>query len=264
MTLELNDKNFSIRQIANSGQCFRIDNIEGNIFQVIAYNEKLYIEEIDKYTHIFHCNSEEYDNIWSEYFDMNRNYDNIKQNIRQTNDEYLINAIDYGYGIRILKQDVFEMIISYIISQQNNISRIKGIIKKLCEPYDDVFPGPEILSKYSIEDFKNLGTGYRAEYLFEISDAIFNNEFDINFLKTLSYQESIKYLMNFKGIGLKVANCIALYGLNHIDAFPIDVWMKRIIDKYYDGKFDISRFEGYQGIVQQYMFFYERSKSKRS
>ena len=171
----------------------------------------------------------------------------------------MIKAIDFGYGIRILRQDLWETIVSFIISQRNNIARIRGIIDRLCRPFDDVFPSPTLLKDYSEDDFKMLGLGYRAKYIVSLVKAVLNGELDLDYLKTLSTQETMKYLQKFNGIGSKVANCIALFSLHKIDAFPIDVWIKRIIDTHYNGEFPIEKYAPFAGIVQQYMFFYARS-----
>ncbi|MDR0942191.1 MAG: hypothetical protein LBM19_01055 [Holosporales bacterium] len=249
---------FSIEQIANSGQCFRINKTE-NAWQVIALGKVLEIQQVDKNSCAFNCSKEEYENIWTNYFDLNRNYNEIKKAILETKDAYLIKAVEYGYGLRILKQDAWEIIVSFIISQRNNIPRIKNTIKKLCVPYGAFFPWASDLAKHTEKDFKSMGLGYRAKYLVDIVKAVNSGDFDIEYLKKLSYQDAIKYMKQFNGIGDKVANCIALFGLHKIEAFPRDVWINRIIENQYNGKFNIKRFAGYAGIVQQYMFFYQRS-----
>lgn len=255
ITLQLPD--FSIEQIANSGQCFRI-NKRDEKWEAIAWGKLLYIQQIDKLTHIFHCSEEEYMNIWMDYFDLKTDYGIIKRKILKTGDDYLIKASEYGYGIRILKQDLWEMIVSYILSQRNNIPRIKKAITMLCEPYGYKFPTINDLKNYKLQDFIKIGAGYRSQYLIDICDI------NLEYLRSLEYNEALLYLKQFNGIGDKVANCIALFGLYHIDAFPRDVWINRTISERYNNNFDIAKFEGYAGIVQQYMFFYERSLPGKS
>ena len=255
-------ENFSIAQIANSGQCFRINPLpcsDGNLWTVSALGKILQIKAISNNEYIFNCSEEEYYNAWMDYFDLARDYGNIQQKILSFNDPFLSAAAIYGSGIRILKQDLWEVIISFIISQRNSIKRIQHILQKLCRPWDGIFPPPEALADYDEQKFTELGVGYRARYLTNIVRAANDGALDLNFLKTLDTPSAIDYLRQFHGIGTKVANCIVLYGLHHMDAFPIDIWMRRIIDKYYGGNFDYHKFSQYAGLVQQYMFFYERN-----
>lgn len=253
---------FSIEQIANSGQCFRIGKTTEGKWRVQAFGKILEIQQLDEKTFIFDCEIDEYEKVWFEYFDLSRDYGEIKNNIMCCDDDYLIKAILYGYGIRVLKQELWEVIISFIISQRNNIPRIKAIIERLCKPHNGHFPSPEDLARCSQEELKAAGLGYRAEYISGVSRAVLDRRFDQDMLKQMGHDESILYLKQFKGIGDKVAHCISLYGLHNMGAFPQDVWIKRIIDRQYKGNFDISRFQGYAGIIQQYMFFYERFISK--
>lgn len=251
---------FSIEQIANSGQCFRLNQIsEKNTWQVIALGKILKIRQAPRSEEVyFNCSEEEFESIWTEYFDLKRDYGVIKDLIISQKDPYLEAAVCYGYGLRMLKQDLWEMIISAITSQQNNISRIKQLIEKLCNPF---FPSAAELASHSEEFFKNLGFGYRAKYILKVARAVENGSLDLKILRQLSCSEAVKYLKIFPGIGEKVANCIALFGLHLVEAFPVDVWIKRIMDTRYRGRFDTSRFEGFAGIVQQYMFYYERNNN---
>ncbi|MDR3180142.1 MAG: hypothetical protein LBT70_04585 [Holosporaceae bacterium] len=261
--IKIRPADFNLHQIENSGQCFRISEISANVWEVHAFNKRLLIrQEGERHDYVFECSSEEFRKIWFDYFDMGRDYGKIKSNLRAIGDPYLTAAVDYGYGIRILRQDLWETIVTFLISQQNNISRIKNTIVKLCRPYDDRFPTPDLLSKYTENDFLALGLGYRAKYLQNIVKAVRENNLNLRELKTMNSFEAINFLKSFRGIGDKVANCIALFGLHKVDAFPIDVWIKRIIDERYGGNFDKTRFSEYAGIVQQYMFFYRRNSGK--
>jgi len=256
--VEISTPDFDIEQIANSGQCFRVSKISSDLWQVMAFDRALQIQK-EGQRHVFKCSTEEFNAIWFHYFDMQRNYGRIKESIRATGDPYLIAAVNYGHGIRILKQDLWEIIVTFLISQQNNIPRIKSIIGKLCFRYENRFPTPDMLSDYTEKDFISLGLGYRAKYLKNIVAAVMNNELNLKRLRDMNYGGAVKFLKRFDGIGDKVANCIALFGLHKVEAFPIDVWIKRIIDEQYAGSFDLSRFSGYAGIVQQYMFFYQKN-----
>lgn len=255
---------FSISQIAHSGQCFRINEInQSKVWQVIAFGKLLKIQQQENNIVYFDCSAEDFSEIWVDYFDLKRDYNKIKNIIFKLNDPYLIEAIKYGHGLRMLRQDLWEMIITSIITQQNNIPRIKSIIERLCAPYGLNFPSADILASFTEEHYKQLGLGYRAKYILDVARAVDNNQLNLNKLEKMTYKEAIKYLKQFPGIGDKVANCIALFGLHKTEAFPEDVWIKRIIKEQYGSKFDISYFQEYAGIVQQYMFFYERNKNKR-
>ncbi len=249
---------FCIEQIANSGQCFRITQESANLWKVMAFRQVLYIRCIKQGIYEFDCSPEDYRDIWENYFDLKRNYASIKKRILELDDPYLKMAVEYGFGIRVLKQDLWEVIISFMISQHNSIPKIRGIISKLCEPFDGVFPLPHWLRCYEEDDFAKLGLGYRSQYLSSLVRSVADGRFDLERLKKMQYPEAIEYLKKFKGIGDKVANCIALYGLHLMEAFPMDVWIKRVIQDKYNGFLDISKFDGYAGIVQQYMFCYER------
>ncbi len=255
---------FSISQIAHSGQCFRINEInKTGIWQVIAFGKLLKIKQQENNIVYFDCSAEDFSEIWVDYFDLKRDYCEIKNIIYELRDPYLIKAIEFGYGLRMLKQDLWEMIVTSITTQQNNIPRIKNIIERLCKPYGLNFPSAAILASFTEEYYKQLGLGYRSKYILNIARAVSSNQLNLNELKKMTCEAAIKYLKNFSGIGDKVANCIALFGLHKTEAFPKDVWIKRIIKEHYGNKFDISYFQKYAGIVQQYMFFYERNKNKK-
>ena len=252
-------EDFDIEQIANSGQCFRMTKIAPSKWMIKAFGKILYINKKNMNKYVFDCTEEEYINIWHNYFDLGTDYSKYKKIIRSSGDKYLIDAINFGYGIRILRQDLWETIVSFIISQQNNITRIKGIIERLCCSFGDDFPSPALLKDYSEDDFRKLGLGYRAKYIVSLVKAVFDGQLNLDYIKTLATTDALAYLQKFHGIGSKVSNCIALFSLHKFDAFPQDVWIKRIIEKHYAGKFPIDKYATFAGIVQQYMFFYERS-----
>lgn len=260
ITKELKD--FDIAQIATSGQCFRFSQIEPKTWKLQALQKTLNIEQVSRNVYKFSCSESEFQNVWHNYFDLQTDYGAIKEFVKQLHDSYLAAAVNYGYGIRILRQDLWEMIVSYIISQQNNIKRISNTINKICSSFSGTFPSPLQLSAFTEQDFIKLGLGYRAPYIIEITKSVLNGKLDLAKLQQMNTAEAISYLKQFKGIGDKVANCIALFGLYKIDAFPIDTWISRIIEKEYSGHFDIDRIQPYAGIIQQYMFFYQRSLNK--
>lgn len=262
--MEIKVEDFCIEQIANSGQCFRMEQDKFGIWHIKALGKHLKISKINNDTYEFDTSKKDFENVWFEYFDMSRDYKAIKKAILNSGDPYLIAASNYGYGIRVLKQDPWEATVSFIISQRNNITRIKNIINNLCKSNNNDFPSPEILSCYSEKELQNYGLGYRADYISKIAKAVIKKELSFEELRLMNYEESVKYLKKFKGIGEKVANCIALFGLHKVEAFPIDTWIQYIINNQYHGQFDVGRFAGHAGIIQQYMFFYQRYLGKYS
>jgi len=267
----IHSKNFNIKQIAQSGQCFRMNPIDNDSYSLIAYGRYLILTQIDEETIELSCSEEEYSDVWEDYFDMRYDYDCIVQKLQAGTDDFLRKASEYGRGIRILRQESFEAAISFIISQNKNIPAIKSCIEAICEQYGErrvsswssevtyyTFPTPQALATASREDLRKLKTGYRDEYIIKASQAFLSCEVDLENLKTSDCDCTIKALKSIHGIGDKVANCIALYGLHHIEVFPVDVWIKRILKEIYNDEFDQSKYEGYAGIVQQYMFYYMR------
>jgi N-glycosylase/DNA lyase len=240
-------------------------------FSLIAYGRYLELLQISEDTVELSCTEEEYEQVWKDYFDLEYDYNSIIENLHKGSDNFLKEAAEYGKGIRILKQEPFEMIISYIISQNKNIPAIKNCIEAICRRYGEmkrsedcgdieyyIFPSPEILALASNEDLRALKTGYRDAYIIKAAQAVAYGEVELNHLKESSYEEAVKALKSIHGIGEKVANCISLYGLHHIEVFPIDVWIARVLNEIYNNDFHQELYEGYAGIIQQYMFYYMR------
>ena len=272
-----NIKNFDLEQIADSGQCFRWRKIDEGKYLIPAYDHIVTVAQSgEKFE--FSCTEAEYQIIWKHYFDLELDYGKIIAAIDK-NDTFLKKAAEYGSGIRILNQELWEMIISYIISQNNNIPRIKKGIEAVCDRYNAVickdeqdnlekteneiygFPHlTDIEKNGGRQSLSELGLGYRDEYIWLMCEYEHENKVFFDNLRKCDYEQSMKMLMEHKGIGRKVANCISLFGLHHLDACPIDVWMKKIIDEEYGGIQPKWMSDRYAGIYQQYAFFYKRSK----
>ena len=217
-----------------------------------------------------------------EYFNLDTNYAFIKNNLSKI-DKFLSTSIEYGSGIRILKQDIWECIISFIISANNNIPRIKKTIEKLSAKYGNpitwgnntyyTFPTPEELSKASIQDLRDLGLGFRDKRVYETTEMILNKEVNIDLLKNVADVNIIREeLMRLPGVGEKVADCILLFGFNRFEVFPVDVWVRRVMNDLYIKKLDetkVSKTELQElarnkygklaGLAQQYLFYWRRS-----
>lgn len=202
------------------------------------------------------------DTVWLKYFDFDKDYAQICNTLKQ--DELLASTVDEYYGIRVLNQDSWEALCSFVISQQNNIKRIKGIINRLCREYGEEvcegfysFPSAQRLSELRVDDFEALGMGYRAKYLERLSKDVACGRIDLKKIKALSLEDARKELLNIFGVGIKVADCALLFGFGFYDAFPIDVWMKRVMEFYPNGLPEC--FNGIGGIAQQYLFHWARN-----
>lgn len=248
------------------GQAFRWVKEKDGSFSGVASGVYLNISKIGEDTFLLKDTSEnDFENIWRKYFDFDRDYVKICETLKE--DKLLASTIDEYYGIRILNQDSWEALCSFVISQQNNIKRIKGIIERLCEKYGQEvkkgfysFPSAKRLSKLSVEDFEELGTGYRAKYLEKLAKGVASGEIDLEKIKNLPLDNARKELLNIYGVGIKVANCALLFGFGFYDAFPVDVWMKRVMEYYPDGL--PKCFDGIGGIAQQYLFHWARNNLK--
>ena len=254
---------FDPQEIAGSGQCFRWKDAGTDTVKVIAFGKCLEIVKSgDSFE--FDCTEGDWKNVWAPYFDLSTDYCGIETLIRKSGDAHLLESFESGRGIRILRQDLWEVIISFLISQNNNISRIKGSIEALCreagikigDSGEYAFPGPSDLNPEIFERV-NMGLGYRVPYLKEMYEFAGEHPEWLESLKTMNYTEARAELLKRKGIGPKVADCICLFGLHHIDAFPIDTHVKQLLARYYPKGFNHEYFKGVAGVIQQYLFYYE-------
>lgn len=254
----------------NCGQAFRWNKDSKNNWIGVVDKEIWILRQYENYivTNIKSSNKEKL--IY--YFNLDMNYtDEIS---KLDLDAYAKRAYECGKGIHILRQDLFETMITFLMSQFNSMHNIRLIVEKLSARYgnklvekrlDDeivryTFPTLEQLSKCSYDDFMNCSIGLRTNYLISMINYLKGNYNILNYLKSCNYNNAISALKKFDGIGDKVANCIALFSLHHVEAFPIDVHIKRIINEEYSGSIDISRYEQYAGIIQQYMYYYRAFK----
>lgn len=269
-------EHFNIKHIFECGQCFRWNAEEDGSYTGIAHKKILNIKEEGNKIVFNNTNKEDFDKIWMGYFDLYRDYGQIKNDI--STDEMMEKAISFGSGIRILNQELWETIVSFIISSNNNIPRIKKSIEMICGRYGDfigeykgekryAFPAAEQLKDLDVEDLKACNTGYRAGYIIDTAMLFHNESFLLKYFDELNSQSSLKVLTKFSGVGPKVAHCINIFALGKRDAFPIDVWIKRIVEHLYFGKvvkpeiiqdFAQKKFGVNAGYAQQYLFYYAR------
>ena len=257
------------------GQCCRFDpvSIYGNKFEYggVAYGKYVVFAQNSPYElKIYGTNAEEYFSLWRSYLALDMDYEVINSHVIAVSDSnHMSNAVEYGSGIRILRQEPWECVCSFIISQNNNIPRIKKIINALCEKYGDkieqggstyyAFPTAKALYEAGEEAIFALKTGFRAKYIIDASYKISNGEIDLNYiLKEENYDTCVDVLCKIKGVGLKVASCALLFGFGKTEAFPIDVWMKCALENHFPNGLDINALGKHAGIAQQYLFYYER------
>lgn len=254
-------EHFSLPETLDCGQAFRWEERDG-FWQGVAFEKFLKLKKNDDGTIIlFNTTEQDFKNIWIDYFDLNRDYNEIITAV--SNNEILKTACEYGKGIRVLNQEPWETLCSFIISQNNNIKRIKGIISRLCENFGEekhgyyTFPTAEKIASLSLEDLSVLRSGFRAKYILDAAIKIQNGEVNLNTLKEMPVDLAREELMKIKGVGPKVADCALLFSHKHIEAFPKDVWIKRAMEKLFGGELPQEAVK-YAGIIQQYIFFYAR------
>lgn len=253
---------FDLPHTLDCGQAFRWEEGKNGRWRGVAYGKILELQRLENGTVVLYNTDEaEFESIWRHYFDLDRDYGSIIKIISEN--EALKKAAEYSYGIRILNQEPWETLCSFIISQNNNIKRIKGIISRLCENFGEdiggfyTFPTAEKISKLTLDDLSVLRSGFRAKYILDAANKVASGEISLDALKKPSTDDARDILMQIKGVGPKVADCVLLFSLEHLDAFPKDVWIKRATEALFGGELpECAR--PYAGIAQQYIFFYAR------
>lgn len=276
-----NCKSFKSKDIFECGQCFRWNENEDNTYTGIFKGNVINVEEKEDEI-IFKGICNKYiKEIVEEYFDLSRNYEEIKERLSKIDDN-LKTSVGYGQGIRILNQDLWETIMSFIISANNNIPRIKGIIERISAKYGKAleyngkiyhaFPTPEELRNVSIKEYRDLGAGFRDKYLYQTVQDVLNGNIDLEELHTQDTENVRKELLKLQGVGPKVADCILLFStLKRFEVFPIDVWVRRVMNELYINKENEEsvnkkeinelaekKFGNIAGLAQQYLFYWKR------
>lgn len=255
------DDDLDLGLCLDCGQAFRWKQDENGCWSGVAFSKKLRVSQNADTITFYDTTPEVFESVWSDYFDLKRNYKSIVESYTEEN---IKTACAKYPGIRILKQDEWEAICSFIISANNNIPRIKGIIERLCENFGEdldgaySFPTAQRLSTLTVEDLAPLRAGFRAKYIIDAAQKIASGEVSIEKIKTLPLNDAKAELLKIKGVGEKVAQCALLYGFGRVEAFPVDVWVKRILEELYpDGLPQCM--DGTQGIAQQYLFHWRRN-----
>lgn len=267
-----NIKDFDLDHIFDCGQCFRWEKEKDGSYTGIAFGKpvNMSFDASSQTLTIDNCNQEDFVTIWSRYLHLDRDYGTIKASLA-ARDPIMQEAIEYGQGIRLLRQELWETIVSFVISQNNNIPRIKGCIDKLCCLFGQYageyrgrkwynIPTPEVMAGLTEEDLAPVKLGYRAKYLISVAQSVLSK----------GLPADSKQVLDLKGVGPKVASCITLFGMGMYDSFPVDVWMARVMHQLYGldennrpaiEKYAREHFGELGGFAQQYLFYYIRSKS---
>lgn len=280
-----NQDSFHITHIFECGQCFRWNRVDDKNYIGVIKGAVVNVKQENNKLVFTGKSRKNFKDTIRYYFDLDTNYSEYKDKLSKI-DDYMKESIKFGNGIRILKQDLWECIISFIISANNNIPRIKKIIERICEKYGKQiefdgkvyyeFPTPEELSKASIEDLRALGTGFRDKRIYNTTKLILNREIDLEKISTLKSTEEMRCeLLKLDGVGPKVADCILLFGLKRLDVFPIDVWVRRVMNDLYIHneieekvnktelqKIAEEKFGNLKGMAQQYLFYWKREENK--
>lgn len=254
---------FNVELSLFCGQAFRWMKNEDGSFTGTVKGRVLNISQNENQIILKNTTKDDFENIWSDYFDLGRDYAGICRKFE--NDEYLKNAKEEYYGIRVLNQEPWEALCSFIISQNNNIPRISGIIKRLCENFGDriddenySFPTYKRLKDVTVEELGVLRAGFRAKYIADAVSKLNSEEISLESIKKMPIEQARQELMKIKGVGAKVAECTLLYGFGRKEAFPVDVWVKRIMSELYpDGLPECTK--DVEGIAQQYLFHWRRN-----
>lgn len=278
-----NAESFEPTHIFECGQCFRWNKEDDGSYTGVVGNNILNVKKNENEVTITGLCSEEIEELCKKYFDLETDYEAIKEKLSKIDDN-LKTSIEYGKGIRILRQDTWEALISFIISANNNIPRIKGIIERISKKYGKIikwqgkeyytFPTPEELSKASVADLRKLGLGFRDTRVFETTRLVNTKQIDIYELeKIIDIKKLREELLKYPGVGPKVADCIMLFSMRRFEVFPIDVWVRRVMTElYFENetkiepnnkqilKYAEETFGNLAGLAQQYLFYWRREK----
>lgn len=277
MIINIED-DLDLKKIADSGQAFRIAEISDGEYRFVTGDQVLYIKPVKLQkngagSYEISCFDESgeipakeaFEKVWKNYFDLGTSYKKIRSLVPEK-DVFLSKSCENGIGLRILRQDPFEMLITFIISQRKAIPAIKESVRLICEKYGKaidtgresvyLFPSANEMSKAKEEELKSCKLGYRVSYILDAVKKVNSGEVKLNSLYDASYEETFEKLKEIKGVGDKVSNCICLFAYALTEATPVDTWISKVIEKEYDGVNPFPSYGKYAGIMQQYIFYY--------
>lgn len=260
------ETDIDLKKTFDCGQCFRFEERDGG-FEGVAFGKLLSCRQIDENSIVLNCGEKEFLSLWRDFLDLEGDYGQAMEFL--SFDPTMLDAMASGRGIHIMRQDPWETLCSFIISQNNNIPRIKKIIASLCallgERVGDglyAFPTPQRVLEAGVEGLAPIKSGFRGKYLVDAAKKVASGELVLEALRGRECENVLKQLMTVKGVGPKVASCTALFSLDCTEAFPVDVWVKRVVASYYGEGFDPAVFGKHAGLAQQYLFYYERERSR--
>ena len=259
---------FDLQKIADSGQCFRMHRLADGSYTVVAGRMFVRIAQVGGSAFEFSCDDTQMP-FWYDYFDLQTDYAQFFGAVDK-GDAFLQKAMEYGKGLRILRQDPWEVTVCFIISQRKSLQAIRTSVEALCrccgDPFETpcgtmyAFPTPQQLKGLLACDLRSCSVGYRDKYLLDLAARVSSGEVSLSAIGALNDADAKKALTGLFGVGSKVADCILLFGFRRYDAFPVDVWIGRILEREYRGSFELDRYRGFSGILQQYMFYYAKSR----
>lgn len=266
MQIEILD-DFDMEKIASCGQCFRARRLEDGSFRFVSGDHVIYMKETGAHQFTVSCTEDEWKDIWIGYFDLGRSYKNLYYKERKKHD-FVRKAMDCGRGLRILRQDPWEMLVTFLISQRKSIPAISRSVEALADKYGHPiktdyeilhsFPTPEEMADASIEELQKCSLGYRAPYIYDAIRKVTSGTLDLSALADYRDEELFEQLQTVHGVGKKVANCICLFGYGRMARVPVDVWIARAVDEDCCGEDPFALFEDNAGIIQQYIFYYKK------
>ncbi|AOY75746.1 DNA-3-methyladenine glycosylase family protein [Clostridium formicaceticum] len=268
---------FDPKHIFECGQCFRWNKEEDGSYTGIAFKKVLNIKKSGGDIIFRYTNKDDFIKIWMNYFDLNTDYSEIKKKLSK-NDAIMKEAINFGEGIRVLRQEPWETLVSFILSANNNIPRIKRSIELLCEGYGEYlgafygqkrysFPDAKTIANLKAEEITACNTGYRAAYIAKTAAMVVDEPMALERIKAFDIEVCEKMLMHYPGVGPKVAQCVLFFCMSKMEAFPVDVWIKRVMEYFYFHQettveviqqFAKKKYGRYAGFAQQYLFYYAR------
>ena len=268
MQIEIQD-DFDLEKIVTCGQCFRAKAIDNSLFRFVSGDHVIYMKETGEHQFDVSCTDAEWKEFWTSYFDLGRSYQNIYNDEHEKHD-VVRKAMDCGRGLRILRQDPWEMLITFIISQRKSIPAISKSVEALAEKYGhpiktdyeviNSFPTPEEMADATIDELQNCSLGYRAPYIYDAIQKVASGSLNLVALTDYNDEELFNALQTVNGVGKKVANCICLFGYGRMARVPVDVWILRAIQEDCHGEDPFILFENNAGIIQQYIFYYKKQK----
>ena len=269
MPVTVSSKHFDPFGIMDSGQCFRMVPLDTCTVEVIAYGRLLTVTALGGNRFTFGCDQHAFDTLWRGYFDWDTDYGAIAA-AAPGEDLFLQRALAYSRGLRILRQEPWETLCGFILSQQKNIRAIRACMEALCDTYGDpiagtarkTFPTPERLAALTQTDLRQLGLGYRAPYILDAAQKAASGALDLQALAALPDPELHAALRSVHGVGVKVADCVMLFAYGRYARAPVDVWIHRVIREDYGGKSPFEGYGAYAGIYQQYLFILRRDEGR--